>query len=161
VKGSGPEPQKGTKVYVHYKIWANGFRNGPVADFSYLDGRPYSWFLGYSNERIPPLVDESMAGMREGGWRRLVVPNAYPEGLKRINRLQGGARYTPPKAGYVVKPGAFAFFDIILMDGGSGRCDTLLNPPNESEEARSRLRTMNCIEEEVKVALPGIGTSLL
>ena len=31
VWGDGPEPGAGQRVFAHYKIWADGFRSGPVA----------------------------------------------------------------------------------------------------------------------------------
>ena len=67
VPGTGPQPEKGSRVWCHYKMWANNFRSGPVADLSFLDGRPYDWTLGESTDRIPIGVDQGTLGMREGG----------------------------------------------------------------------------------------------
>ena len=88
------------------------------------------------------MIDEGVVGMREGGWRRLIVPDAYgDDGLRKRNPLRGGASYTPPKAGFVVKPHAFAWVELIMVDGGSGRCIERLPEPG-------RLRAPN------KVILP-------
>jgi len=40
VKGSGPLPERGQRVWVHYKVWAGGFRAGPAVDYSFPDSRP-------------------------------------------------------------------------------------------------------------------------
>lgn len=152
VEGDGPAARKGDHVYVSYKVWSKGFRAGPVADWTYLDGRPYDWVLGKPTDRIPPAVDAALAGMREGGWRRLVVPEAYgSSGLRKSNPLKGGGRYTPPKAGFVIKPDAVAFFDVIMIDGGSGRCEALLAPPGLSEQEARKRRSRLCLPEELRV----------
>ena len=50
--------------------------------------------------------------MREGGWRRLIVPNAYGDaGFKKFNRAPGGGRYVGLKAPYAVRPNAPAYFE--------------------------------------------------
>ena len=113
VVGDGPSPSIGQRVYAHYKVWAGGFRKGPVADYSFQDSRPYDWTLGTPTDRIPFGVDAGVVGMREGGWRRLVVPSivAYGDaGLRRINYGPTG-RYVGIKAPYVIDPGADAYFE--------------------------------------------------
>jgi len=143
VEGSGPALSKGTRAYAHYKMWAGGFRSGPVADYSFQDNRPYDWLVGEPTDRIPAGVDEGILGMREGGWRRLVVPAAFGDvGLRRINYGPTG-RYVGAKAPYVLKPGATAYVDL-LLDGGSGRCDTLLRPPDLSERDARKIRSLLC-----------------
>ena len=151
VVGTGPLPARGDEVYCHYKVWADGFRSGPVADWTYLDGRPYDWRLGEPTDRIPMAVDEGVAGMREGGWRRLVVPKAYGDaGLRRINPLKGGGRYTPPRAGFVIQPNSVAYFDLIMVDGGSGRCAQLLNPSGMSADEARKRRSKLCLPDDVR-----------
>jgi len=151
IVGTGQEAKRGQRVYASYKVWANGFRSGPVADLSFTDGRPYDWILGEPTTRMPPGADEGTVGMREGGWRRLVVPShlAYGEvGLKRVSYSLLG-RYVGPKAPYAIKPNATAYFDIILLDGGSGRCDEVLRPPGLSEKEASKIKSTTCLSEKV------------
>ena len=149
IPGTGAEATVGKHVYVQYKVWANGFRNGVVADWSYIDGRPYDWLLGQP-QRLPAGVDEGVRGMREGGWRRLVVPNAYgATGLRRINPVRGGGRTQPPAAGLLIQPGAFAWFDLVLVDGGSGRCEDVLSPLDMPAERAQKLRSLTCLPNEV------------
>ena len=149
VVGPGPEPKKGDRIYAHYKVWANGFRTGPAADISFLDNRPYDWILGTPTDRMPLGVDEGILGMREGGWRRLVVPAAFESGLRRVShgpgiKKAGEERFIGSKAPYVIQPGATAYFDLILMDGGSGRCAKLLRPEGVSEEGARKLKSLTC-----------------
>jgi peptidylprolyl isomerase len=126
-------------------VWANGFRAGKAADISFLDNRPYEWVLGSPTERAPPGMDEGVLGMREGGWRRIVVPDAYGDtGLRKISSGLGGTRFVGPKAPLVIQPHATAYFDIILLDGGSGRCARLLRPPGASELTASKLKSLMC-----------------
>ena len=57
-------------------------------------------------------ADEGTLGMREGGWRRLIVPNAYGDaGFKKFNRAPGCGRYVGLKAPYAVRPNAPAYFE--------------------------------------------------
>ena len=147
VVGSGPEPERGDRVYVHYKLWANGFRAQAPADISFLDNRPYDWVLGSPTDRMPPGADEGVLGMREGGWRRVVVPGrlAFGEaGLKRGKRGIGGVWSSGPKAPYAIEPMADAYYDFIMFDGGSGRCAKFLRPPDVSETAARKLKSLTC-----------------
>ena len=83
--------------------------------------------------------------MREGGWRRVVVPDAYgAAGLQKINRLPNGGRYSGSKAPFVIQPHAPAYFDFIMVDGGSGRCMRLLAPPGVSEKDARKLKALTC-----------------
>lgn len=89
--------------------------------------------------------------MREGGWRRLVVPAelAFGEtGLRKVGKRPGSSpaeqRYTPAKAPYVIRPGETAFYDLIMVDGGSGRCESLLRPPGMSEKRARKLKSLTC-----------------
>ena len=146
VVGNGPEPKRGDRVYCHYKIWADGFRVGKAVDISFVDNRPLDWILGEAAERqsLPSMVaTEGAVGMREGGWRRIYVPNAYGEiGLRRINLTP--TRYTAMKAPLVVQPGAPAYVDLIMLDGGSGRCERFLRPPGVSEKEARKLKSLTC-----------------
>lgn len=147
VEGTGRAPAKGDTVYAHYKVWAGGFREGTVKDFTFLEGRPYSWKLGEPTARLPAGADEGAAGMREGGWRRLVLPDGYGDaGLKRVNRSPGGGRWEGAKAGWALKPHTPAYFDLILVDGGSGRCDRLLRPEGLPAEEAAKRKSLFCVE---------------
>lgn len=127
----------------HYKVWGGGFR-GKAADYSFQDERPYEWVLGEPTARMPVGADQGTLGMREGGWRRLVVPDAYGDtGLRRVNYGPTG-RYTGLKAPFVVEPHETAFFDLIMVDGGTGRCDKMLHPVGVSEKDARKLRSMTC-----------------
>lgn len=138
VVGPGPEPAQGTRVYCHYKVWRDGFRAGPAVDLSFPDNRPTGWALGSPTDRVPKGVDEGVAGMREGGWRRLVVPSAYgAAGLRRM-------RSTSPKVPFAIKPYAPAYVDLLMFDGGSGRCDSLLRPPGVSERDALGIKSLTC-----------------
>ena len=55
----------------------------------------------------------------------------------------------PPAAGYVIKPGAFAWFDVILVDAGTGRCEGVLAPLGMPAERARKLRSLTCLEDEV------------
>mgnify|MGYP006135904783 FL=1 len=161
IEGEGKEAKPGDRIYVTYKVWAKGFRNGVVADWSYMDGRPYGYIFGLPTSRIPPGVDEGLRGMREGGWRRLVVPDAFgTAGLRRQVPVRGGGRSQPPYAGFVVSPGAFAWFDVILVDAGSGRCDAVLRPAGVSEERAAQLRSLTCLPGEISTEF-NMGTGVV
>eukprot|EP00967_Tisochrysis_lutea_P047599 scaffold57960_cov46-Tisochrysis_lutea.AAC.1 len=73
-QGTGRLAQKGDLVYAHFKVWTNNFRNGPPADSSLQDTRPYDWILGQPDDRMRKGFDEAVQGMREDGWRRIIVP---------------------------------------------------------------------------------------
>jgi peptidylprolyl isomerase len=146
VQGDGPRPQIGDRVYVQYKVWADGFREGKAADVSFFDNRPFDWILGDPpSDRIPKGADLGVVGMREGGWRRVVVPGdlSFTDGLRKINRGPTG-RYTGAKAPYVIQPRSPTYWDLILVDGGSGRCEKLLRPPGVSERDAKKLKSLTC-----------------
>ena len=146
VEGDGPRPQIGDRVYVQYKVWADGFREGKAADVSFFDNRPFDWILGDPpSDRIPKGADLGVVGMREGGWRRVVVPGdlSFTDGLRKINRGPTG-RYVGAKAPYVIQPRSPTYWDLILIDGGSGRCEKLLRPPGVSERDAKKLKSLTC-----------------
>jgi len=99
-EGDGPLPAKGDRVWCHFKVWPNGWRSGPPADSSFLNTRPYDWALGSGGDgRLPAGADEGAVGMREGGWRRLVVPAklAYGEaGLPYLTQTRTRTRTPNP-----------------------------------------------------------------
>ena len=119
VEGRGPAPQAGERVYAHYKAWVGGFDAGLPIEASYYATRPRDFVLGDpANEGVLKVLDAAAGSMREGGWRRLIVPPGlvYADGLAR--EQSGNNR---PVAG-----GQTVYVDVRLMDGGSGRCDQLL-----------------------------------
>ena len=59
-------------------------------------------------------------------------------------RGPGGNRYSGAKSPYVVQPNAPAYFDLIMVDAGSGRCEKILRPPGVSEKDASKIRSMTC-----------------
>jgi peptidylprolyl isomerase len=95
-----------------------------------------------ATDRMPVGADEVMLGMKEGGWRRAIIPAklAYgEEGLRQTG--VGGAKTNV----FVVPPNTDVFFDLRLMDGGSGRCEELLHPPGVSEKVTGRLKSIGCV----------------
>ena len=144
IPGIGPPTSKGDRVYIHYKVWSDGFRVGKAADYSFADGRPYDWVLGTPTGIMTAGIDAGVVGMREGGWRRVYVPDAYGDaGLRKVSRGPQG-RYTGAKAPFVVQPHAPAYVDLLMFDGGSGRCEALLRPPGTSEKERRKLKSLTC-----------------
>ena len=160
VEGSGPQPTQGTRVWASFKVWASAWDSGQVADLSFLDGRPYDWVLGQPTDRMPKGVDEAVAGMREGGWRRMAVPAEVAfgdKGLRKTGRAPAPTGYITTRserAGYAVRPGQTAYFDLRLIDGGSGRCTDLLRPAGMDEAEAARRKSLSCVAKDVKVS-PG------
>ena len=48
------------------------------------------------------------------------------------------------QAPFVIAPGEAAYFDLIMLDGGSGRCEAMLRPPGLSEAETAKLKSMTC-----------------
>ncbi|KAL1510399.1 hypothetical protein AB1Y20_006708 [Prymnesium parvum] len=135
-EGEGRLPRKGERVYCHFKLWTKGFRDGVPADSSFKEVRPYDWTLGEPTDRVPPGFDEGVLGMREGGWRRLVVPAQLAYG-------SAGLQF-PGKRVMAVEPDTDVFYDINMVDGGSGKCDKVLRPPGVNEAGARRLKSISC-----------------
>ena len=100
VVGTGPAPQAGQKVSVHYTGWLDeGGKPGKKFDSSRDRGTPFSFTLGAG--QVIAGWDTGVATMKTGGKRRLVIP---PD--------QGyGAR----GAGGVIPPNATLIFDVELI----------------------------------------------
>lgn len=62
----------------------------------------------------------ALGGMREGGWRRLIVPPALGYG-------EDGRRASETTSRQGVPPNATLYVDIHMMDAGSGRCDRIIS----------------------------------
>jgi FKBP-type peptidyl-prolyl cis-trans isomerase FkpA len=102
-EGSGDEAQPGQRVTVHYTGWLyNPTRpddKGREFDSSRKRGQPFTFRLGQGE--VIEGWDLGVAGMREGGQRRLVVPA----------RLAYGSR----QMGESIPPNATLVFDVELV----------------------------------------------
>lgn len=100
VVGTGPEPQAGQKVSVHYTGWLDeGGKPGKKFDSSRDRGTPFTFTLGAG--QVIAGWDTGVATMKVGGKRTLIIP---PD--------QGyGAR----GAGGLIPPNATLIFDVELL----------------------------------------------
>jgi FKBP-type peptidyl-prolyl cis-trans isomerase len=67
--GTGTEAKAGDMVDVHYTGW---LKNGTKFDSSKDRGKPFTFPLG--GRRVIKGWDEGVAGMKEGGKRKLIIP---------------------------------------------------------------------------------------
>ena len=103
VVGTGPEPQNGQTVNVHYTGWLyNDGQKGKKFDSSRDRGQPFSFKLGAG--MVIAGWDQGVATMHVGGQRTLILP---PD-------LGYGAR----GAGGVIPPNATLMFDVELLSIG-------------------------------------------
>lgn len=96
VVGTGPAPQIGSQVSVHYTGW---LEDGTKFDSSKDRDRPFSFVLGRG--QVIKGWDEGVASMKVGGKRKLIIP---PE----IGYGQRGA-------GNVIPPNATLIFEVELL----------------------------------------------
>src|SRR4051812_3386334 len=75
--GTGKEAKSGDTVEVHYTGW---LKDGTKFDSSKDRGRPFVFPLGA--KKVIAGWDEGVAGMKEGGKRKLIVPPALGYGEK-------------------------------------------------------------------------------
>lgn len=99
--GSGPQPQAGDIVSVHY---TGTLTTGVVFDSSYQRNEPLTFPIGVG--MVIPGWDEGIGLMQQGGKARLTIP---PE-------LGYGAQ----GAGGVIPPNATLIFDVELVDVRAG-----------------------------------------
>jgi FKBP-type peptidyl-prolyl cis-trans isomerase len=95
--GSGPTPERGRQVQVHYTGWLT---DGRKFDSSVDRGQPFSFPLGQG--QVIRGWDEGVAGMQVGEKRRLIIP---PE-----------LGYGPGGFPGAVPPNATLIFDVELLD---------------------------------------------
>jgi len=100
-EGSGPKPQPGEVVSVHY---TGKLANGTKFDSSYDRGEPIKFALGTG--QVIKGWDEGIALMNKGGQATLVIPPTLAYGDKG--------------AGGVIPPNATLTFDVELVDISPG-----------------------------------------
>ncbi len=96
VEGTGPTPQRGQKVTVHY---VGTLTNGKKFDSSRDRGQPFSFTIGVG--QVIAGWDEGVGSMQVGGKRKLTIPAS----------LGYGAR----GAGNVIPPNATLIFEVELL----------------------------------------------
>ena len=95
--GSGPRPQKGNTVWVHY---AGRLTDGKEFDNSYKRGQPLSFVLGM--RQVIPGWDEGIALLNKGSKARLEIPPALG--------------YGKPGVKGVIPPNATLIFEVELVN---------------------------------------------
>jgi len=100
VAGTGPEPQPGQTVTVHYTGWLyEDGQKGAKFDSSLDRNRPFSFVLGAG--QVIAGWDAGVATMHIGGKRTLIIP--------------ANLGYGDRGAGGVIPPGATLMFEVELL----------------------------------------------
>jgi peptidylprolyl isomerase len=98
--GTGPSPQPGQTVVVHYTGWLyEGGKKGKKFDSSLDRGEPFEFPLGKG--QVIAGWDEGVATMKVGGKRTLIIPPSLGYGASG--------------AGGVIPPNATLIFDVELL----------------------------------------------
>lgn len=101
-EGTGPAPQAGQTVSVHYTGW---LEDGTKFDSSLDRGQPFQFVLGVG--QVIPGWDEGLATMKQGGKRRLIIPPELAYGEQGIQDQTGRD---------VIPPNATLTFDVELLE---------------------------------------------
>ncbi len=78
-EGTGPSPQKGKRVTVHY---TGTLADGKKFDSSRDRGEPFSFIIGVG--QVIRGWDEGVMSMKVGGKRKLVIPAALGYGTRGV-----------------------------------------------------------------------------
>lgn len=77
VEGSGPEPQAGQRLTVHYTLY---FTDGTRYQSSLDAGQPFTFVIGAG--QVIRGWDEGLATMKAGGQRLMYIPSALAYGSR-------------------------------------------------------------------------------
>ena len=145
MEGTGPAPSAGDKVYIHYKFWTDYFDKppGPIEASYFSKGQtPLGYILGDASTSGGLIVEgidigvRALGGMKEGGWRRLIVPAALAYRDAGLPASETASRMSVP-------PNTPIYVDVHMMDAGSGKCDRLIS---------KGLKTTTCSQPSMNVA---------
>eukprot|EP00913_Durusdinium_trenchii_P022499 g21136.t1 len=113
--GTGDNPKPGTKVTIDYVMMTTGARYGNKIDSTKDREAPYSFVLGDAS--IIQGLSEAVSTMREGGIRRIVIPQSLgftdgskqpvPPNFAEFQRFRN-IYLNPNRARRLIIPGEFA-----------------------------------------------------